>query len=177
MAGKSLNRVQLLGWVSDPPELRMVSGDIPLCRLKIATSESYKQGNEWVTQRFYHTVVLWRRTAEIAEQYLREGSQVYIEGRLQTRKWEDREGNTRWITEVQGRDLILLGSRRDRGGGDNESKGSPRRSSSQRSGYPSRLGPSQPKPPQRPRPEPRTPAQSAGEEDFDDGDDGDDLPF
>lgn len=90
----------------------MPSGDA-ICTLSLATSEKWKdkatgelrESTEW------HRVVLFRRLAEIAAQYLRKGSQVYIEGRLQTRKWQDKEGRDRYTTEIEGRDLTFLGSR------------------------------------------------------------------
>ena len=115
MAGRSVNKVILLGRLADDPDFRTVASGRSLCRLRIVTNESYKDDSgNWVETPSYHTVVLWGRTAEVAEQYLRKGKQVYIEGSLQTRSWEDRDGNKRWSTEVKGRQMILLGSPGDR---------------------------------------------------------------
>ena len=115
MAGRSVNKVILLGRLVDDPDFRSVASGRSLCRLRIATNESYKDDSDnWVEKPSYHTVVLWGRTAEVAEQYLNKGKQVYIEGSLHTRSWEDRDGNKRWSTEVKGRQMILLGSPGDR---------------------------------------------------------------
>lgn len=103
----------LIGNLGANPELRFMPSGDAICTLSLATSEKWKdkatgelrESTEW------HRVVLFRRLAEIAAQYLRKGSQVYIEGRLQTRKWQDKEGRDRYTTEIEGRDLTFLGSR------------------------------------------------------------------
>jgi len=113
MAGKSLNKVQLIGRLGKDPELRYTSNGAAVTTLSIATSESYKEGDEWKERTEWHQAVLWNRLAEIAGEYLSKGSQVYLEGRLQTRSWDDKDGNKRYTTEVVVRDMILLGGRGD----------------------------------------------------------------
>ena len=107
----SVNKVILVGRLGGDPEVRYTASQQPICSFGLATSERYKdkEGNmqektEW------HRVVLWRRLAEIAGEYLKKGSKVYIEGQLQTRKWEQ-DGQTRYTTEVVGRDMQFLDSR------------------------------------------------------------------
>ena len=116
MAEPSVNRVVLLGRLTVDPEARTIaSTGSEMCRLRIATSSSFKDRDDnWQERTTYHTVILWGRTAEVASQYLHKGKRVYIEGQLQTRKWEDREGNTRWSTEVRGRKMIMLDGGNDR---------------------------------------------------------------
>jgi len=109
----SINKVMLIGNLGADPELRFMPSGEAVCTIRLATTEKWKdkstgelrEATEW------HRVVLFRRRAEIAAQYLRKGSQVYIEGRLQTRKWQDKEGRDRYTTEIEGRDLTFLGSR------------------------------------------------------------------
>ena len=118
MAEPSVNKVILLGRLADHPDFRNLASGTALCRLRLVTNESYKDSDgEWAERPSYHTVTLWGRTAEVADQYLSRGSQVYIEGSLQTRKWKDRDDNTRWSTEVRGRRMVMCGgqesSRRD----------------------------------------------------------------
>jgi single-strand DNA-binding protein len=110
MAG--INKVILVGNLGKDPEVRHLEGGSAVANFPLATSESYTDKNgQRVTQTEWHNVVLWRRQAEIAEKYLSKGRQVYIEGKLRTRNWTDRDGNTRYTTEVVGDVLQLLGSR------------------------------------------------------------------
>jgi len=90
----------------------MPSGDC-VCNFSLATSETWKdkQTNENVEKTEWHRVVMFRRLAEIAGEYLRKGSQVFIEGKLKTRKWQDRDGNDRYTTEVEAREMQMLDSR------------------------------------------------------------------
>lgn len=112
--GKGLNRVMLIGNLTRDPEIKMNAGGSKLAILGIATNERYKnKEGEWVDKTEYHTVALWDRLAEIAEEFLHTGSQVYIEGSLNTTKYEDKDGNTRYSTKVVGRDLIMAGGKRD----------------------------------------------------------------
>jgi len=112
MADKTINRVVLLGRVASDPDFRTTPSGIALCRLRIQTNEPSRENDQWVDRPAYHTVVLWRGIAEVADKYLNKGDKVYVEGSLNTRSWEDREtGQTRWITEVKGKQLILLGGR------------------------------------------------------------------
>lgn len=117
MAG-GINKVILVGNLGKDPEIRNLESGVSLARFPLATSETYtdKQTNEKKTVTEWHNVVLWRGLASIAEKYLSKGKQVYIEGKIKTRQWNDQEGNTRYTTEIVGENLQLLG-RADQGGG------------------------------------------------------------
>jgi single-strand DNA-binding protein len=111
MAG-SVNKVILVGRLGQDPEVRFTQGGTAVANLRIATDETWKDQNGERQQRTeWHTVVLWRRLAEICGQYLSKGRLVYIEGKLQTRSWQDREGNKRYSTEVQADNMVMLGGR------------------------------------------------------------------
>ena len=113
MAGRSLNRVQLIGNLGKDPEVKYTPSGTPVAKLAIATNERYKDKNgEWQDRTEWHNVVLWQRLAEVAGEYLKKGGKVYIEGRLQTRSWDDKQTNQKkYMTEVVASDLILLGGR------------------------------------------------------------------
>ncbi|MDE0917565.1 MAG: single-stranded DNA-binding protein [Flavobacteriales bacterium] len=100
MAG--INKVILVGNLGRDPEMRYTPNSIAVCSFSIATSETYKDKNsgERITQTEWHNIVLWRGLAETSEKYLRKGSKVYIEGKLKTRKWDDKQGITRYSTEI-----------------------------------------------------------------------------
>jgi len=100
MAG--INKVILIGNLGRDPEMRYTPNSIAVCSFSIATSETYKDRNsgERITQTEWHNIVLWRGLAETSEKYLRKGSKVYIEGKLKTRKWDDKQGITRYSTEI-----------------------------------------------------------------------------
>jgi single-strand DNA-binding protein len=117
MAGKSLNRVQLIGNLGKDPEVKYTPQGTPVAKLTLATNERYKDKNgEWQDRTEWHNVVLWQRLAEIAGEYLKKGGKVYIEGRLQTRSWDDKQtGQKKYMTEVVASDLILLGGRGEGG--------------------------------------------------------------
>lgn len=116
---RGINKVILVGNLGQDPELRYTGNGTAVCNLRLATNEAYKdQNNEWVDKTEWHSVVAWARLAEICGEYLKKGSQVYIEGSLQTRTWEDRDGNTRYTTEVKAREMMILGSRGEAGGGE-----------------------------------------------------------
>lgn len=107
-----LNKVMLIGNLGGDPEVRYTQDGTCVCNLRIATTERFKnrEGNpqertEW------HRVVLWGRLGEIASQYLSKGRQVYIEGRIETRKWTDRDGNDRYTTEIRASNMQMLGGR------------------------------------------------------------------
>ena len=119
MAGKSLNRVQLIGNLGKDPEVKYTPQGTPVAKLTIATNERFKdKDGEWQDRTEWHNVVLWQRLAEIAGEYLKKGGKVYIEGRLQTRSWDDKTtGQKKYMTEVVASDLILLGGRGEGGGG------------------------------------------------------------
>ena len=110
MAGRSLNKVQLIGNLGSDPESRYVQSGSAMTNFRIATSKTWtdQQSNQQRERTDWHSVVCWGRLAEIANQYLKKGSQVYIEGELQTRTF-DRDGQTQYRTEVNCRELIMLG--------------------------------------------------------------------
>tara|TARA_B110000263_G_scaffold39241_1_gene30892 strand:+ start:3176 stop:3613 length:438 start_codon:yes stop_codon:yes gene_type:complete len=112
MARSGINKVILVGNLGQDPEVKFTAGGAAVTTLSIATSESWKDKESGAEQEKteWHRVVLWRRLAEIAGEYLKKGSKVYIEGQLQTRKWEQ-EGLTRYTTEVIARDMQFLDSR------------------------------------------------------------------
>lgn len=111
MASRGVNKVILLGNLGADPEVRATQSGMNVANLRIATTESVKVGDNWEDRTEWHRVVLFGRTADTAGQYLRKGSSVYIEGRLQTRKWQDQQGNDRYSTEVVGRRMVMLGGR------------------------------------------------------------------
>ena len=113
---RGINKVILIGNLGADPETRAVPSGTTVANLRIATSESWrdKQTGEQQERTEWHRVALFGRLAEIAGEYLRKGSQVYIEGSLRTRKWQDKQGNDRYSTEIVGNDLQMLGGR---GGG------------------------------------------------------------
>ena len=115
MAKGTVNKVIILGRLGQDPEIRSTASGTQIANLNIATTEIGKadaQGNrQEVTE--WHRVVLFSRTAELAAQYLNKGSQVYIEGRLQTRKWQDQNGADRYSTEIVGNEMQFIGGRQD----------------------------------------------------------------
>lgn len=113
MAGKSVNKVILIGNLGKDPEVKYTPQGTPVAKLALATNERYKdKEGQWQDRTEWHNVVLWQRLAEIAGEYLKKGSKVYIEGRLQTRSWEDKQTNQKkYMTEVVANDLVLLGGR------------------------------------------------------------------
>jgi len=119
MATRSVNKVILLGHLGADPEVRYTQGGTAVANLRIATNESYndKTSGERVEKTEWHRVVAWGKLAEIVGQYLKKGRQVYIEGSLQTRQYQDQQGNTRYSTEIKANDLVMLGGRGEGGGG------------------------------------------------------------
>ncbi len=111
MAG--VNRVIIIGHLGNDPEIRTMPNGEQVANITVATSESWKDKNTGERKESveWHRIVLYRRLAEIAGQYLTKGSQVYIEGRLKTRKWQDNNGQDRYTTEIQGDNLQMLGGR------------------------------------------------------------------
>lgn len=115
----SLNKVILIGNLGRDPETRYAPSGDAICNITVATTETWKDkgSGEKKEATEWHRVVFFGRLAEIAAQYLRKGSQVYVEGRLQTRKWQDKDGQDRYTTEIRGDEMKMLGSRQG-GGGD-----------------------------------------------------------
>jgi single-strand DNA-binding protein len=113
---RGINKVILIGNLGADPETRAMPSGSTVANLRIATSESWrdKQTGEQQERTEWHRVALFGRLAEIAAEYLRKGSQVYIEGSLRTRKWQDKQGNERYSTEIVGNEMQMLGGR---GGG------------------------------------------------------------
>jgi len=118
MAGKSVNKVILIGNLGKDPEVKYTPSGTPVAKLTLATNERYKdKEGQWQDRTEWHNIVLWQRLAEIAGEYLKKGGKVYIEGRLQTRSWDDKTTNQKkYMTEVVASDLVLLGGRGEAGG-------------------------------------------------------------
>ncbi len=116
---KSVNKVILIGNLGKDPEVKYTPSGTPVAKLTLATNERSKdKAGEWQDRTEWHNVVAWQRLAEIAGEYLKKGSKVYIEGRLQTRSWDDKQTNQKkYMTEVVAGDLVLLGGRGEGGGG------------------------------------------------------------
>lgn len=113
---RGVNRVMLIGNLGKDPDVQFLEGNIGVAKFPLATTETFKdRSGKLVSQTEWHTVVLWRGLAELAQKYLHKGSLVYIEGRLRTRSWEDKEGNRKFATEVVGDNLIMLDKRTDSG--------------------------------------------------------------
>lgn len=113
----SVNKVILVGHVGQDPEVRYLDNNTPVCTLRLATSDVYKNKNgERVTTTEWHSVVLWRGLAEVADKYVKKGSQIYIEGKLRTRSWDDKDKNKRYTTEIVADVMQLLGKKADDAG-------------------------------------------------------------
>ncbi|HYK47721.1 MAG TPA: single-stranded DNA-binding protein [Parafilimonas sp.] len=111
---RGVNRVMLIGNLGKDPDIQYLEGNIGVAKFPLATTETYKdRGGKLVSQTEWHTVVLWRGLAELAQKYLHKGSLIYVEGRLRTRSWEDREGNKKFATEIVADNLIMLDKRSD----------------------------------------------------------------
>src|SRR3981081_4052265 len=110
---RGINKVILIGNLGADPETRAMPSGTTVANLRIATSESWrdKQTGEQQERTEWHRVAFFGRLAEVAGEYLRKGSQVYVEGSLRTRKWQDKQGNDRYSTEIVGNDLQMLGGR------------------------------------------------------------------
>jgi single-strand DNA-binding protein len=109
---KSVNKVILVGNVGQDPEVKYTPSGVPVARLSLATSERFKDKNDqWQDRTEWHSIVAWQRLAEIVGEYVRKGTKLYIEGKLQTNSWEDRQTREKkYRTEIVARDLVLLGS-------------------------------------------------------------------
>ena len=116
---RGVNRVMLIGNLGRDPDLQHLEGNIAVAKFPLATTETFKDKNgNLVSQTEWHTVVLWRGLAELAQKYLHKGSLVFIEGRLRTRNWEDKDKNRRFSTEIVGDNLVMLDKRKENHTGD-----------------------------------------------------------
>ena|SRR5690606_16805478 len=108
-----LNRVMLIGRLGADPERRHMPNGKAVVNIRVATSETWKDRNsgEWLERTEWHSIVAFDKLAEIIAEYLRKGSQVFIEGKLQTRKWQDKEGKDRYTTEIIAQSMKMLGGR------------------------------------------------------------------
>jgi len=143
---RGVNKVILIGNLGQDPELRYTGSGTAVCNMRLATNESYKdRDGNMVDKTEWHTVVAWARLGEICNEYLSKGSQVYFEGKLQTRSWEDRDGNTRYSTEVKAQEMMFLDRANNNapgggtsGDGFNQGRGSGPSDQSRQSGGPQR---------------------------------------
>ena len=156
---RGINKVIIVGNLGNDPEVRYANNGSAVANISVATTDSWKDKNtgEQQERTEWHRVVMFNRLGEIAGEYLKKGSQVYIEGRLQTRKWQDQSGQDRYTTEIVANEMQMLGGR----GGDNMGTGSG-------GGY---QAPRQQTAPQQ-APQPAAQPQSQPSNDFDD-----DIPF
>lgn len=107
-----VNKVILIGNLGKDPEVKYLESGVAVANITLATTENYKnKEGEKVSQTVWHDIVLWRGLAEIAEKYLKKGSSIYIEGKIRNRKWEDKEGITRYKNEILADNMKMLGSR------------------------------------------------------------------
>lgn len=125
----SLNKAMIIGRLGQDPDVRYTQSNTAVANLSVATSERYKdKSGEWKENTEWHRVVAWGRLAEICQEYLKKGSLVYIEGPIQTRQWEDKDGQTRYTTEIKALTMTMLDSKGSNNGGgmaDAPKKGQP----------------------------------------------------
>ena len=162
---RGINKVILVGNLGNDPEVRYANNGSAIANISVATTDSWKDKNtgEQQERTEWHRVVMFNRLGEIAGEYLKKGSQVYIEGRLQTRKWQDQSGQDRYTTEIVANEMQMLGGRgggSDMGGGGGGGYQAPQQSAPQNA--PRQAAPQQP----------QGPASPAPANDFDD-----DIPF
>ena len=175
----AVNKVILVGNVGKDPETRYLDENTPVCKFPLATSEVYKNRNgERVEQTEWHNIVLWRGLAKVAEQYVKKGSKLYIEGRIRSRSYDDKDGNKRYITEIVGDEMKMLDSRSDQSGQGGMQQGGAAQSSAMQGGAQQAS--------QQPSTSQGTPSQGStsnptqqqpGGPDITSGDGADDLPF
>ena len=115
----SLNKVMLIGNLGKDPEVRFTASGQAVASFSLATSEKFKgKTGEWEERTEWHNITLWGKLAEIAGEYLSKGKTIYVEGRLQTRKWQDKSGNDRYTTDIVGDKMQMLSPKGERSGGD-----------------------------------------------------------
>lgn len=113
----SINKVILVGNVGRDPEVRHLDKDVTVANFPLATSESYTAKNgEKVTTTEWHNIVIWRGLAKVVEQYVKKGDRLYLEGRIRTRSWDDKDGNKRYTTEIYADNMEMLGGNRAQNG-------------------------------------------------------------
>jgi single-strand DNA-binding protein len=112
---RGVNKVTIIGHLGADPETRSMPNGSAVTNVRIATSETWKdkQTGDWQERTEWHSVAFFGRLAEIASEYLRKGSPVYVEGKLQTRKWTDKDGVDRWSTQIVAREMQMLGQKRE----------------------------------------------------------------
>jgi|SRR5205807_201067 len=122
---KSVNKVILVGNLGKDPEVKYTPSGTAVAKFSLATNERFKdKGGEWQDRTEWHSIVAWQRLAEIIGEYVKKGSKVYIEGRLQTSSWDDKQsGEKKYRTEIIAHDLVLLGGRGESGGGGGDYEG------------------------------------------------------
>ena len=109
-----LNKVILIGNLGKDPEIRHIDNNVAVAKFSLATTETYKnKEGQRQDQTEWHNVVAWRGLADVAERFLKKGSQVYIEGKIKTRSWDDKDGNKKYMTEIVADNLIMLGRKSD----------------------------------------------------------------
>ena len=125
---KSLNKVMLIGNLGKDPEVKFTPSGTAVAKFSLATNERFKdKAGEWQDRTEWHNIVAWQRLAEIVGEYVKKGSKVYIEGRIQTSSWEDKQsGEKKYRTEIVANDLLLLSGRGEGGGGGDFEGRSPR---------------------------------------------------
>ena len=112
-----VNKVFIVGNIGRDPEIKYTQNNVPVANFSVATSESWKDKNtgEWQEKTEWHRIVAWRHLAERVEKYFRKGKQVYVEGKLETRKWTDKDGNDRYTTEIVAVNLFTTGRDEEKG--------------------------------------------------------------
>lgn len=121
---RGVNKVILIGNLGRDPDIQYIEGNIAVSKFSLATTETFKdRSGRQLSQTEWHTVVLWRGLAELSQKYLHKGSLVYIEGRLRTRTWEDKDHNKKHATEIVADNLVMLDKRSEYNNGDNLQEG------------------------------------------------------
>ena len=141
---RGINKVILVGNLGNDPDVRYTAGGAAISNISIATSASWKdkESGEMQEKTEWHKVVFFGRLAETVSEFLKKGSQVYVEGRLQTRKWQDKEGNDKYTTEIVANEMQMLGGKPS--GGNYDKSSAPPSESSSGSSRPSKAAPSRP---------------------------------
>lgn len=176
---KGVNKVVLLGNLGNDPEIRYMPNGTAVANLSLATSESWKDQQGQIQERTeWHRLTMYRKLAEIAGEYLKKGSQIYVEGKLQTRKWQDQQGQDRYTTEIVVEEMQMLGGNAGSNNGQRNNQGGyAQQGGQQQGGYaPNQNGgyQNQPSNPRAQQPQkPMTPPMAEPDFDFD----GDDIPF